>query len=174
MKQLKKLILLIVFAIIISTLSKTNEYIEIPSSSIRMRVIANSNSEEDQAKKTIVKSILEEKLYEILEDSHSLEELDEKITDNKTEIDDYLTKEIELKKLNVTFQSNYGENYFPEKEFKGIVYKAGNYKSYVVSLDSGKGDNWWCVLYPPLCLIDENTTDYEYHYLIKDAISKYN
>ena len=64
---MKQLILLIVIAGIVVFCSNENEYLEIPSSSIRMRVIANSNSEEDQADKYIVKSFVEEKLYEFID-----------------------------------------------------------------------------------------------------------
>ena len=76
--------------------------------------------------------------------------------------------------LDALYSSNFGYNYFPEKEFKGLNYKSGYYKSFVVTLDEGEGENWWCVLYPPLCLVDENKDDYEYHSLIKDTILKYN
>ena len=76
--------------------------------------------------------------------------------------------------INEEYHINYGVNYFPEKTYKGITYKAGNYKSYVVTLGEGKGENYWCVLFPPLCLIDENVNDYDYHFLIKDILSKYN
>ena len=50
------------------------------------------------------------------------------------------------------------------------------YESVVVTLGDGKGDNWWCVMFPPFCLIeahDNNTTEIEYRWLIKDLINKY-
>lgn len=171
---MKKLLILIIVAIGVSYLSNSNEYVEIPSSSIRMRVVANSDSEEDQNKKVVIKSILEEKLYEITRNVKSSEEVDKAISDNKEIIDEYLKSKIDEKGLGVNFTSNYGLNYFPEKDFKGLTYKSGNYKSYVVTLGEGEGENWWCVLYPPLCLIDEEKEDYEYHYLIKDILDKYN
>lgn len=171
---MKKLIILVILAVGISYISKSNEYVEIPSTSIRMRVIANSDSKEDQNKKIVVKSLLEEKLYDLIKDAKSSREIDEVIEENKNDIDSYLSEEIEKKKMDVSFSSSYGLNYFPEKEFKGLVYKAGNYKSYVVTLGKGSGENWWCVLYPPLCLIDEKVDEYEYHYLIKDILDKYN
>lgn len=171
---MKKLIVLIILAVGITFLSNSNEYVEIPSSSIRMRVIANSNKEEDQNKKVEIKSILEEKLYDLTKGAKSEEEIDRTIEENKSSIDEYLKSEISNRGLDVAFTSNYGLNYFPEKEFKGLTYKSGNYKSYVLTLGTGEGENWWCVLYPPLCLVDENKEDYEYHYLIKDILAKYN
>lgn len=170
----KQLIILIILAVFAIYISKDNEYVEIPSTSIRMRVIANSNSTEDQAKKKIIKSIVEEKIYELITGAKSEEEVDEIINNQKETIDKAISEKIEKLNLGVEFSSNYGLNYFPEKEFKGLRYKAGNYKSLVVTLDEGKGDNWWCVMYPPLCLVDENKTDYEYHFLIKDTLDKYN
>ena len=54
-------------------------------------------------------------------------------------------------------------NYFPEKEYKDIVYEEGYYESLVVEIGEAKGDNWWCVLFPTLCLLDsEQTDDVEY------------
>jgi len=171
---MKQLIILTLTAIFITYVSNTNEYIEIPSSSIRIRVIANSNSDEDQGKKIIIKSILEEKIYDLINETTSLEEADKIIINNQKEIDNYLQNQMIQNNINLKFSSSYGLNYFPQKVFKGVSYKAGNYKSYVVTLGEGKGDNWWCVLYPPLCLIDENVDDYEYHSLINDTLKKYN
>ena len=67
-------------------------------------------------------------------------------------------KEKELSKLNV----------------KGIEYNEGEYKSLVVTLGNGLGDNWWCVLFPPLCLLEATeSTDVEYHSYVVDLINKY-
>ncbi len=170
----KQLIILLILAFAIIYVSKDNEYVEIPSSSIRMRVIANSDSKEDQDNKKIIKSIVEEKIYELVENAKSEREVDEIIKNEKDSIDEAISDKIDDLNLDIKFTSNYGLNYFPEKEFKGLRYKAGNYKSLVVTLDEGKGENWWCVMYPPLCLVDENRDDYEYHSLIKDTLDKYN
>ena len=65
-------------------------------------------------------------------------------------------------------------NYFPSKEYKGIKYAAGEYQSLVVTLGNGLGDNWWCVLFPPLCLLEaEDSSDVEYHSFVADMIEKY-
>lgn len=171
---MKKLLILIVLAVCATYITKDEEYVEIPSSSIRMRVIAASDKKEDQKKKKEIKSILEEKLYEVIDGEEDIDKVDQKIVENKEVIDSAIEEKIKKDNMQLTFTSNYGKNYFPEKTFKGLTYKAGNYKSYVVTLGEGKGENWWCVLYPPLCLVDENSAEYEYHYLIKDMLDKYN
>ena len=171
---MKKTILLIILAVIAIIVSNKNEYIEIPSTSIRMRVIAKSNDIKDQRDKTIIKSVIEEKLYELIDGVEDYSKIDEIIEDNKNELDEIIENTLNRHDIKSTFTANYGYNYFPEKEFKGLTYEAGNYKSYVVTLGEGEGENWWCVLYPPICLIDENVDDYEYHSLIKDTLEKYN
>lgn len=170
---MKKLIILIVLAVVISLSVKSNETIMIPSSSIRMRVIANSNSKTDQNEKIIVKSKLEEIISTIINNNDSIDDVDNKIILNKEEIDNKLIEEMRSNNINTSYKSNYGDNYFPEKEFMGVVYPSGNYKSFVVTLGEGKGENFWCVMYPPLCLIDEKD-EYTYRSLIKDTLDKYN
>ena len=54
------------------------------------------------------------------------------------------------------YKVNYGMNYFPVKKYDGVTYKEGNYESLVVSIGEAKGNNYWCILYPPLCMIDDN------------------
>ena len=171
---MKKTIVLIIFALFAILISGNNEYVEIPSTSIRMRVIAKSNDAEDQKDKIIVKSALEEKLYELTNAATTYQEIDDTIEENIDYLDSFIEETIVKNNIDATFTSNYGYNYFPEKEFKGLTYEAGNYKSFVITLGEGEGENWWCVLYPPLCLVDENVSDYEYHSLIKDALEKYN
>ena len=63
---------------------------------------------------------------------------------------------------NTTFTINFGDNYFPEKEYKDVIYEEGNYESLVVTLGNGEGDNWWCVLFPPICTLEvEENKDIE-------------
>ena len=76
----------------------------------------------------------------------------------------------------VGYNINFGMNYFPEKEYKGITYKEGNYESLVITLGSGLGKNWWCVMFPPLCLLgaEENQLDeVEYKSFVKTMVNKY-
>ena len=63
----------------------------------------------------------------------------------------------------MSYQINYGSNYFPQKKYRGVNYKEGYYESIVISIGASEGDNWWCVLFPNLCLADlETDTDIEY------------
>ena len=81
-----------------------------------------------------------------------------------------------LEKLNVDmdYEVSFGLNYFPEKEYKGVVYKEGEYESLVITLGNGEGENFWCVLFPPICTLEvEEDEDISYRFLIKDLFDKY-
>ena len=141
----------------------------IPSNSIRFRIIANSNSEIDQTTKLLIKKDLEQNLFPKLENSTSPEETEQIIKDNEQVI------KSTIEKYNIPYSINYGLNYFPEKKYKGITYDSGNYESLVISLGEASGNNWWCVMYPPLCLLESNSNNYdeiEYKSYIKEIISQ--
>lgn len=162
---MKKIIVLL-FVLTIIYISKSEEEIIIPTNSIRYRIIANSDSTKDQMLKMNIKEKLDEEILPILSDSNSIENSRLLIKDNLDNIKNIVSKYTD------DFDVNYGKNYFPEKTYKGINYDAGNYESLVITLGSGLGKNWWCVLYPPLCLIDENTNDVEYTTLVKEILKK--
>ena len=91
-----------------------------------------------------------------------------------------LEKSVEntLNKLNVQqdYSINYGMIYFPQKESNNVIYEEGEYESVVIKLGEGKGDNFWCVLFPPLCFLEGeegNDDEVEYTSFIKELINKY-
>lgn len=166
-----KTIILIIIALIISLLVKNrNDTVIIPKESIRIRIIANSSSPIDIEEKIKVKKNVEKELYLLLKNAKN-------ITDAKNVINNNLDK-LNLivegtTKLN--YNIDFGMNYFPKKVYKGVIYDEGNYESLVITLGSGSGDNWWCVLFPPLCLLDENenTKNVEYKFFVQELIDKY-
>ena len=146
----------------------------IPDDAIRIRVIANSNSEYDQNIKLKVKDKVENDMYNLLKNTKSIEEARSIIKDNLSNVESSVYTTLQNENYKLPFNVNFGLNYFPKKEFKGIVYDEGYYESLVVTLGEGLGDNWWCVLFPPLCMIEaEESTDVEYTTMVKTIIDKY-
>ena len=146
----------------------------IPDEAIRFRVIANSDTEYDQKIKMIVKEKVEKELYKILKNTKGIDNVREIIKDNVGIIDSIVNKTLIEENYDKTYDVNYGMNYFPEKEYKGVKYKEGYYESLVIKLGEGKGKNWWCVLFPPLCLVEAEESDkVEYKFFIKELIDKY-
>ena len=171
---MKKTVIILAIVITILSLNKEEKVI-IPKESIRFRVIADSNSKYDQNIKKEVVNNLKNKISR-LEFSNNLnnnrKEIKEQIPEFKQVVEDTLNKN----NYNKAYNINYGMNYFPEKEYKGTIYKEGEYESLVITLGDGLGKNFWCVLFPPLCLLEadeQNTDDVEYSSYIKEVIDKY-
>lgn len=166
---MKKVIIILFFIISILVCINEKESILIPDNAIRFRIIANSDTPEDQNLKLEVKNDVEKELYKIIGNAKNIEEARNKISNNIDKVDDI------LKNYNVSYDINYGKNYFPEKEYKGITYNEGYYESLVITLGNGLGHNWWCVLFPPLCLLDEqnNLNNVKYDFYANKLINKF-
>ncbi len=137
-------------------------------------MIANSNDEYDQNVKMIVKDNIQYKMYDLLKDTKGVDEARKIINSNLDYIDGEISKTLQSLNYNLGYDINYGLNYFPSKEYKGIIYNEGYYESLVITLGEGQGDNWWCVLFPPLCLIEAEASDeVEYTSFVKELIDKY-
>lgn len=155
---------------------KAEELIEIPDDAIRIRIIANSNSDYDQEKKKQIREEVQLYMQNLLKDAKTVSDariiINNNLNNIKNNLDNYLTQ-INYEK---TYTINFGLNYFPEKEYKGIKYKEGLYESLLITLGEGKGKNWWCVLFPPICLLEaeeKDTDEIEYKSFVKEIIEKY-
>ena len=171
---MKRFILSLLLILTLIILNK--DKIVIPKEALRIRVIASSNSSDDQKIKVDVKNELEDEIYYLLKDVKSIDKARVVINDNLGIIDNRINEFLKKNNYDIKYDLNFGYNYFPKKEYKGITYQDGMYESLVVTLGEGKGDNWWCVMFPPFCLIeahDNNTTNIEYRWIIKDLINKY-
>lgn len=172
---MKKILIYLLMLIVILSLFKS-ETIVIPKNSIRFRVIANSNKEKDQyIKKQVVKK-LQPEISTINFTPKNIELTRASIKDKIPLISDNVKRTLKELNQKETFKINYGMNYFPEKIYKGVKYEEGEYESLVIELGDGLGDNFWCVLFPPLCLLEgeeQQNTDIEYTSFIKEIISKY-
>ena len=162
-----KKILFIIISIVIGVLvyRKSDEII-IPSEAIRVRIVANSNSINDLYKKKKLKEEIKSDLYNLVMEANSSGEADSIINNNIKLIDNIVSSKTSDYKL------KYGLNYFPRKIYKGVIYPEGEYNSLVITLGEGLGDNWWCVLYPPLCLLEDNydIDSVEYRLLVEDIL----
>lgn len=148
--------------------------VEIPDSAIRIRILANSNTDYDQEIKNKVKENIQKYMYSLLKDSKNISEAEVIINNNLNKIDSKVGATLHSLDYNLPYNVNFGLNYFPKKIYKGIEYDEGYYESLLITLGEGKGDNWWCVLFPPLCLIEaEESTEVEYKSFIKEIIDKY-
>ena len=171
---MKKLVIILAIVITILAINKEEKVI-IPKEAIRFRVIANSNKEEDQVLKKKVVNNLNSEIRKLTVLDTSLEASRNNIKKTIPEFSKIVTETLNKNQSNQSFTIDYGMNYFPQKEYKGIVYEEGEYESLVITLGNGLGENFWCVLFPPLCLLDseEEVEDVEYTSFVKELVDKY-
>lgn len=168
----KIIIILTLITTILIYKEVTNTEVVIPDSAIRLRVIPNSNSSLDQNIKNKVKTYLEKSTYTLIKDTDTRETAITKIEDNIPIIEENVQRIFDENNYTMDFTINYGLNYFPEKEYRGLKYEEGYYNSLVISIGKAQGDNWWCVLFPNLCLIDlEAKDDIQYKSWILEKIN---
>ena len=166
-----KKIIVFLFVITIVSSGFNNDKVIIPNESIRFRIIASSNDLKDQEQKNDVKLAIEPILEDVLSSSNDINA--SRININKS----IPLMETQINNITNNYSINYGNNYFPKKIYKDVEYTEGNYESLVITLGDGLGDNWWCVLFPPLCLLEaheEDIKDINYTFYIKEIIDKYN
>ncbi len=121
---------------------------------IRLHVIANSDSQEDQELKLKVRDAIICSLNERLEAFENVEESRDFIRGHMDEIMDTV-KDTLLKSGSVyPISARLEQTWIPEKTYGNLTLPAGEYEALNVVIGEGEGQNWWCVLFPPLCLID--------------------
>lgn len=173
--NIKKFIILLILCIItISLVSVKADDVIIPAESIRIRIVPNSDSPKDQYIKGKVKEELEIKIYKLLKDVKNIDEAREIIEKNLNGFHVITEDILDEERAGYKSAINFGQNYFPEKTYKGVTYKEGIYESILITLGKGNGSNWWCVLFPPLCLLESEdyseTNEVEYQFLAKKII----
>ncbi len=171
---MKKIIIILALITVFLIYKETKaDTIIIPETAIRLRVIPNSNSALDQNMKKKVKEYLENNTYKLLREETDINKARDLIQENIPLLEQNITKIFDENNYKMTYDIKYGYNYFPEKEYRGIKYDEGYYESIVISIGKAEGDNWWCVLFPNLCLIDtENKDDVEYKSWVLETINK--
>ena len=170
---MKKIILIIISITMLIMFTTKEKYYVIPNEAIRLRIVANSNSIKDQYIKKQVKENIYKEIEEILKTS-SLEESREIIQNNIEKIEKVVKETLEESGYETKFNIKFGNNYFPKKIYKNVEYKEGEYESLVITIGEGKGDNWWCVLFPPICSLEEtDKNEIGYSLYVKELIEKY-
>ncbi|MGG5462856.1 stage II sporulation protein R [Clostridium sp. B9] len=121
---------------------------------IRFHVLANSDTDIDQELKMKVKDEVLKYISPILEKSESLEESREILKKEDSNIIKIAEGCIEKEGFDYKVETTLTRENFPVKEYGNIVLPQGEYEAYRILIGDGEGQNWWCVMFPPLCFID--------------------
>lgn len=128
---------------------------------LRIHIRANSNDAIDQNVKYQVKSAIVDYLTPIVANSYSKEQAIEKINDNKKELEKVANSV--LKNAGLYYQARVAvrNELFPTRVYGDFTLEEGFYDALIVELGKAKGDNWWCVVYPPLCFTGTENIKYK-------------
>lgn len=126
----------------------------IPQESIRLRILANSDSPSDQWVKREVRDAIVEQMSQWVTGPQTIEEARQTVRNHLPELNDLVGQTLRQNGFDYSYQVELGVVPFPTKMYGNEVYPAGNYEALRVSIGNAEGQNWWCVLFPPLCFVD--------------------
>lgn len=147
---------------------------EIAEKLIRFHVIANSDGEADQKLKLKVRDEVLKYIQPILKESESLEESRKILNEKNDEILKIAERVIEENGYDYKVESTLSKEYFPVKTYGNITLPQGQYEAYRIIIGSGEGQNWWCVMFPPICFVDITKGEVAYEETEKEMKSVLN
>lgn len=154
-KRLLLLLLLLFIYTFICAFSYVNAVSsDIQDSVFRLHVIANSDSSEDQNLKYIVRDKVLDCINSISSNENSKEDVISLANQNIDEIQKIAENTIHENGYDYSVKLNIGNFAFPTKTYGDISFPAGYYDALKIEIGEAKGQNWWCVMFPPLCFVD--------------------
>ena len=126
----------------------------IPEDAIRLRILANNDSISDQTLKRKIRDAVAADIHEWIKNYETKEEASQVIQDKIPELRQIIETIMEERNQVQPFTIELTQTEFPTKLYGSTLYQAGTYEALKIVLGEGKGANWWCVLFPPLCFLD--------------------
>lgn len=139
--------------------SMLNQTVGIPEESIRLRVLAHSDLPGDQWLKREVRDAIVEQITARVGEMKTIEQAREHISSSIEQLEELVEQTIVDRGYSYSSKIDFGSILFPAKLYGNKLYPAGEYEGLLVTIGAGQGDNWWCVLFPPLCFVDFGTGD---------------
>jgi stage II sporulation protein R len=132
---------------------------EIPDEAIRLRILANSDSDRDQRLKQQVRDAMIREIGGWAQKPATLEDARQLLRSHLPRLEGVAKQTLRDNGFSYPVKIRFGEVPFPTKLYGDKVYPAGKYEALLITIGEGKGDNWWCVLFPPLCFVDMSNGD---------------
>ncbi|MGL4362353.1 MAG: stage II sporulation protein R [Cellulosilyticaceae bacterium] len=147
---------------------------ELSAEVIRFHVLANSDTTEDQLMKENVRDAVILYMEPLLKESPSIEVTREIFKEHMDEINEVATTVVRNWGKDYNVRTELTHEQFPTKSYGDIVFPAGIYEACRILIGDGEGQNWWCVMYPPLCYVDAATgvVPYEGKQALKENLTQ--
>ena len=154
----KKIIVIPVLSAFIISLSVISYSLgvqeDLSSKVLRLHILANSDSEEDQSLKLCVRDRLLKEGHLLFENCKTKEETLSVLNENKGFLEAAARDEVKKRGYDYSVTLRTGKYDFPMKIYDGYAFPSGEYDAIRVKIGAGEGQNWWCVMFPPLCFVD--------------------
>ena len=125
---------------------------DLRQSVLRLHIIANSDSEEDQAVKLLVRDKILEESTDIFAGETDLHKAEKKATEKIGDFCETAERVLSENGFSYGAEAEIGDSYFETREYEDFTLPAGNYRSLIIRLGSAEGKNWWCVIFPAVCI----------------------
>lgn len=161
---------IIIGAVIIAMKSTPNQQEQY----LRIHIRANSNDASDQSVKYKVKESVVEYMTPKLENVSTKKEAMNVLKNNLDNMKKVADRTLALNGYSYTSNIRLCQEEFPVRTYGDLTLESGVYDALIIELGSGTGDNWWCVVFPPLCFVgDDEGEDFEYKSFFEEMYDKY-
>jgi len=141
---------------------------------LRFHIRANSNDRQDQAVKLLVRDAVLEYLEPRLKSVTGLDNATRELRRLSPSLVSLADRTLNENGFSYRASVTVGQEFFPARKYGNRVVQSGYYTAVIISLGSGEGDNWWCVLYPPLCYLEaRGNGSFRYRSKILDLIERH-
>lgn len=142
---------------------------------LRIHIRANSNSQEDQRVKYMVRDVIVEGMIPLLAEAETKSQAVEIINNNMGYLQSLADSVLSQEGFSYSSKGCIKNEYFPTRTYGETTLESGNYDALILSLGSGEGDNWWCIVYPAFCFLNtRNSSNYGYISKIWEIINRNN
>lgn len=143
---------------------------------LRIHIRANSNLSVDQNVKYVIKDKVVNFLTPKIAECKNLEDVKNCVLTQKSNLENLCDQTLKNKNLNYCSNLKIANEFFPTRAYGEYVLEADFYDAIIIELGEAKGDNWWCVVYPPLCFLNAkeiNCSNLKYKSKIYELIQKF-
>lgn len=162
------ILIAIIFVTILANVNKNSDSVEY----LRIHIRANSNREVDQDVKYLVKTAIVDYLTPIVANCHDKESAKKALNENKLQLEEVADKVLSENGFDYNSKVVVRNELFPTRVYGDYTLEEGFYDALIVNLGKAQGDNWWCVVYPPLCFTG-NQTQVKYKSKILEIIKEF-
>ena len=148
----KSICLAMILAVLFSFTGFAAQCEDIPEHVLRLHVLANSDSQEDQTLKLQVRDRFLQESAGMLDGVRNKEEAEQRIRETLPALQRAAEDEIEQRGYTYPVTVELEQTYFPTREYEQVTLPAGTYEALRVCIGAAEGHNWWCVIFPSLCL----------------------